>query len=163
MMTTSSPIWPAPAELFSWFGKANISCNSQDPTTIPAIQADAFFQSYSRWYGLHEEVSSRIDGLQVDLQNPSVERATMSSLKSEIKKLEKELRAIQMSTAEQDLDETLEKLVASQAKTKEWKERYDKLFELTDSLRSFVAVSAVGSVNNTYVHKIKPHEPVRFD
>jgi hypothetical protein len=68
-----------------------------------------------------------------------------------------------MSTAKQDLDEIRDKLVASQAKTKEWKERYDKLFELTDSLKGIVAVSGVGSVNNTYVHKIKPHEPVRFD
>jgi len=162
-MATTPTIWPTPAELFTWFGERNISRDPQEPTTVTAIHANAVFQGYSQWYSTHKDASNRIDELQADLKNASVEKATVSGLKTKIKGLEKELRAARISDDTRDLDEMEVKLAKAEEKTKEWKERYDKLFELTDSLRGIVSTPGTGGVHNTFIHKIKPHEPTRFD
>jgi len=68
-------------------------------------------------------------------------------------------------TAEEfkNADQLAVKLDKAQEKTRVWKERYDKLFDVTESLRDAVSTAGNGLTRSTYVHKIKPHEPTRFD
>ena len=84
-------------------------------------------------------------------------------LKARIQQLEKELRAMQSTGGIRDINEVEKKLAKAEEMISEWKEQYDKLFELTDSLKDIVGVGGSGGVRNTIIHKIKPHEPTRFD
>jgi hypothetical protein len=162
-MSTSSTVWPTPAELFSWFGEENVSRDPEDAMKVTAVNAKAILQGYSGWYSTHEDASRQIAKLQTELDSVSVDRTTVSALKTKIKNLEKELRAARISDNTGQLDQLEVKLAKSQEKAKQWKNRYDKLFEVTEALRGTINTSNQATIHNTVIHKIKPQEPVRFD
>jgi len=160
------PIWPILAELITWFGDINISRDPQDGTMVTAVNANAVVHGYSRWYSSHELASKLIVELKKEIKGADVDRSVISSLKTKIKQLEREVKAVRTAQEFKNADQLEAKLVKSQEKTQVWKERYDKLFDVTQSLCD--AVSTAGNrgnrpTHNTYVHKIKPHEPTRFD
>ena len=84
-----------------------------------------------------------------------------AGLKKKAKQLEKELVAAKAVSDATDTDcaSLREKLASAM----EWKQRYDKLFELTDSIRGHSSQGTNYGLQNTVVHRIKPHEPARFD
>ena len=167
MSTTQHPamIWPTPEELLPWFGEANITRDPLEPSKVTAVLVEAVHHGYQQWYSTHREASTRIGELKADLQNATIEKINHSA-KKKIKQLEKDLEAARAASDGMDNTSTLrQQLLNSEAKTEEWKQRYDKLFELTDSIRE---LTSLGSSNNFGTHnavtrKIKPHEPVRFD
>jgi len=163
MVAATPTIWPTPAELLTWFGEVNISHNLQDGTTLTAVDANAVVQGYSQWYTSHEQASKRIVELEKEIKGADVDRSVISSLKTKIKQLEREVKAVRTAEEFKNADQLEAKLVKSQEKTRVWKERYNKLFNVTESLRDSVSTAGNGLTHNTNIHKIKPHEPIRFD
>jgi len=74
-------------------------------------------------------------------------------LGKKVKQLEKELVVAKAVSSATDID-LREKLASAM----EWKQRYDKLFELTYSIRGNSSQGTNYGLQNTVVHKIKPHE-----
>jgi len=163
METATPPIWPTPTELLAWFGEVNISRDPQDGTTVTAVDANAVVHGYSQWYSSHEQASKRIVELEKEIKGADVDRSVISSLKSKIKQLEKEVKAVRTAEEFKNADQLAVKLDKAQEKTRVWKERYDKLFDVTESLRDTVSTAGNGPTHSTYIDKIEPHEPTRFD
>ena len=163
MAAATPTIWPTPAELLDWFGEVNVSRDPQDGTTVTAVDAEAVVHGYAQWYSTHEEASKRIVEQQKEIKGAAVDRVVISSLKTKIKQLEKDLRVARTAEDSKNVDQLEMKLVKAQEKTKVWKEWYDKLFDVTESLRDVASTTGNQPTHNTYVHKIKPHEPTRFD
>ena len=163
MAAAIPPIWPTPAELLAWFGEVNVSRDPQDGTTVTAVDANAVVHGYSQWYSSHKQASKRIVELEKEIKSADVDRSVISSLKSKIKQLEKEVKAVRTAEEFKNADQLAVKLDKAQEKIRVWKERYDKLFDVTESLRDAVSTAGNGPTRNTYVHKIKPHEPTRYD
>jgi len=67
------PIWPIPAELLTWFGDVNISCDPQDWTLVTAVNANAVVHGYSQWYSSHEQASKRIVELEKEISGADVD------------------------------------------------------------------------------------------
>ena len=78
-----------------------------------------------------------------------------------VKQLEKELVAAKAVSGA--MDTGCASLREKLASAMEWKQRHDKLFELTDSIRGHSSQCTNYGLQNTVVHSIKPHEPARFD
>jgi len=163
MAAATPPIWPTPTELLAWFGEVNISRYPQDGTTVTAVDANAVVHGYSQWYSSHEQASKRIVELEKEIKGADVDRSVISSLKSKIKQLEKEVKAVRTAEEFKNADQLAVKLDKAQEKTRVWKERYDKLFDVTESLRDTVSTAGNGPTHSTYIDKIEPHEPTRFD
>jgi len=84
-----------------------------------------------------------------------------AGLKKKAKQLEKELVAAKAVSGGTDTDcASLREMLASAV---EWKQLHDKLFGLTDSIRGYSSQGTNYGLLDTVVHKIKPHEPTRFD
>jgi len=163
-MAAATPlIWPAPTELLAWYGEVNVLRDPQDGTMVTAVDANAVVHGYSQWYSSHKQASKRIVELEKEIKGADVDRLVISSLKTKMKQLEKEVKAVRTAEEFKNADQLAVKLDKAQEKTRVWKERYDKLFDVTESLHDAVSTAGNGLTRNTYVHKIKPHEPTRFD
>jgi hypothetical protein len=103
-MSTTSTVWPTPAELFSWFGEENVSRDPEGAMKVTAVNAKAILQGYSGWYSTHEDASRQIAKLQTELDSVSVDRTTVSALKTKIKNLKKELQVARISDNTGQLD-----------------------------------------------------------
>ena len=149
MAAATHPIWPTPTELLAWFGEVNISCNPQDGTTVTAVDVNTVVHGYSQWYSSHEQASKRIVELEKEIKGADVDRSVISSLKSKIKQLEKEVKAVRTAEEFKNVDQLAVKLDKAQEKTRVWKEWYDKLFDVTESLRDAVSTAGNGPTCNT--------------
>jgi len=163
MEAATPPIWTTLSELLVWFGEVNISHDPQDGTTVTAVDANAVVHGYSQWYSSHEQASKWIVALEKEIKGADVDRLVISSLKAKIKQLEKEVKAVRTAEEFKNADQLAVKLDKAQEKTRVWKERYDKLFDVTESLRDAVSTAGNRPTCSTYIHKIKPHEATRFD
>jgi len=94
MAAVTPPIWPIPAELLTWFGDVNISCDPQDGTMITAVNANAVVHGYSQWYSSHEQASKRIVELEKEIKGVDVDRSVISSLKTKMKQLKREIKVV---------------------------------------------------------------------
>jgi len=92
--------------------------------------------------------------MRTDLQSAGLQELDRAGLSKKVKQLEKELVAAKTVSGATDTDcASLPKKLAS---TMEWKQRYDKLFELTDSIRGHSPQgTGYGDLQNTVAHKIK--------
>ena len=153
--------WPAPDELFHWFGEANVSWDSQ--AAVVGISSIAVHEAYTEWYRMHREASSKIVELLQNSGDTSTDETdeTIDTLKVRIKKLKKELETAQAGAREsvgleRQLHSSKEEAIA-------WKNRFDDLFEMNkrtnrlidinDALRGNGASQGDG-MRNTIVHKI---------
>jgi len=93
MAAATPTVWPTPAELFAWFGEANVSRDPQDQT-ITAVHANTVLQGYSQRYSSHEQASKWIVELEKEIKGADVDRSVISSLKMKIRQLEKEAKAV---------------------------------------------------------------------
>jgi len=80
-----------------------------------------------------------------------------------IKQLKKEVKAVRTAEEFKNLDQLEAKLVKAQEQVQVWKKWYDKLFNVSESLRDAVNTTGNGRTHNTYINKMKLHEPTRFD
>jgi len=147
MEAATPPIWPIPAELLTWFGDVNISRDPQDGTMVTAVNANAVVHGYSQWYSSHEQASKRIVQLEKEIKGADVDRSVISSLKTKIKQLEREVKSVRTAEEFKNADQLEAKLVKFQEKTRVWKEQYDKLFDVTQSLRDAVSTAGNGGTD----------------
>ena len=174
-------IWPAPQDLLAWLGESNLSRNENNPAEVLAILASPVVGAYEKWYEVHREASLKIDALEEENKNLTIDKATVASLKNKIQQLEKADRAAHEDPAESDrLESQLQEsrqeaeswkihhLKASEEVT-EWKRRFDELFELSKQttrlahLNDSLRMETPRQSQNLVVQKIKPLEPKRFE
>jgi len=140
-----SVIWPAPQDLLVWLGKSNLSTDENNPSEVVGILAKPVVDAYEKWYEVYREASLKIDTLEEENKNLTIEKATVVSLKNKIYHLK------------------------ASEEVAEWKRCFDELFELSkqttrlanlnDSLRTEIPRPS----QNLVIQKIKPLEPKRFE
>jgi len=101
-MSNMPVIWPAPQDLLAWLGESSLSRNENNPSEVVAILATPVVGVYEKWYEVHREASLKIDVLEEEKKNLTIDKATVASLKNKIHQLEKAGRVAQEDPAELD-------------------------------------------------------------
>jgi hypothetical protein len=140
--------WPLPEKLFEWLGESNLSRDSQS-NAILGVTATAVEECYTRWYGFHREIVTKLDVVAMDLRTATAEKKSVTALKARNAVLERETVMMR------------EESTKIREKNEAWAVRYEKLADNCDALRT--AAGATPGVSNTVLHKIKPLEPRRYD
>lgn len=140
--------WPIPEKLFEWLGENNLSRDTQT-NAILGVTATVVEECYTRWYNFHRETVTKLDVVAMDLRTATAEKKSVTTLKARNAVLERET-----TTLREDSTKFREKNEA-------WAARYEKLADNYDALRT--AAGTTPGVSNTFVHKIKPPEPKRYD